>query len=365
MVTIPYSASRTIVPSTIWDFDLAVELIDTVTASGSSSEVTIGDAVFDRVTPATIRKDAQLFAPFGTTFQSLNQSVATVSSSGVVQSVDASGSVGLLAKRYNAIRRYDFTAGTASGQTVDTFSRYASGSAGETITNAMIALLAAPSKSQEIFSSANDSSSTYTRNLDCWVTANLTAIPAWNSRLGSVGNGVAVTNRHIVQARHLSVSVGTTIRFVTQDNSVVERTVSAINDIGTADLRIATLNSDLPVSITPAKVLPADWADDLTIGVLPIVCSDRQRKMIVRDTSSFVSSGTTRYITHTLRQGTSFSEAIVTGDSGSMVGAIVGGELVAFGCHYGPGACPMISAYTTEVNSVLSATGKSLTAVTL
>lgn len=363
MVTITYSPDRIIVPSN-WAFDLGAELIQTVTVEGTVEQVTIGDAIFNRETAATVRKDAQLIAPFGAVFTSLDTDIATVNASGLVQSV-GTGSVGILARYNSAIRRYDFTAGANGGQTVDTFASYVAESVGETINQETDALL---DGELAIYSAVNDGAGEYTRNTACWAAGiDLTAIPVWNSVRGSRANGIAITSRHVLHASHVSVGIGATLRFVTNGNVVVTRTITAIDDVG-IDLQIATLDSDLPETITPAKVLPADWQDDLTIGSIPLVCADQSRGIFVRDTTAYYESNGTRIISHELSQSAAradYTEPIITGDSGAAIGVILNGELLAIGTHYSATACPMLSSYSTEINAILAATSKSLTAVTL
>ena len=101
--------------------------------------------------------------------------------------------------------------------------------------------------------------------------------------LGQAYSGCAISPRHVLLALHTGIQVGDTFRFLTNGNLVVTRTISSLATIS-GDLQIGKLDSDLPGTITPAKVLPADFTAFLQFSTtLPLVCVDQESKMLVRD----------------------------------------------------------------------------------
>ena len=72
--------------------------------------------------------------------------------------------------------------------------------------------------------------------------------------------GVAITRRHVLIARHLEhPEVGTEIYFVAKDGTIEKRTIIGARDNPTAgDWNISVLDEDLPSNIEVLKVLPED-----------------------------------------------------------------------------------------------------------
>jgi hypothetical protein len=114
----------------------------------------------------------------------------------------------------------------------------------------------------DLYTTRDHNTPNYVRNTDLWLskyTQQLTCLSVWteegndNQRLTT-----AITPRHTVSATHSGYApdVGTDVRFVTADNQVVTRTVVQQQDIAGEDITICLLDTDLPDTITPAKVVP-------------------------------------------------------------------------------------------------------------
>ena len=123
----------------------------------------------------------------------------------------------------------------------------------------LLALLV-PGKSTSIYSVANYATQTYIRNPSFWgYGLDFTAVPASLSYAQDAKKGtVAMTKRHIAMAAHYQLAVGDKLHYVTQDNVCVVATLASKQTI-TNDLCLGTLTADLPDTITPIKLLPADW----------------------------------------------------------------------------------------------------------
>lgn len=130
--------------------------------------------------------------------------------------------------------------------------------------------LTANNSTKLVYSTQDHATPSYVRSTTCWGAGfDLTCVSPWNSGNAHLWAGTAITPRHIVMANHAYVQTGATIRFITSTGGVVTRTVSNSMQVGSTDIRIGLLDSDLPDSITPAKLLPDDWSRWLTAASLP------------------------------------------------------------------------------------------------
>jgi hypothetical protein len=156
-----------------------------------------------------------------------------------------------------------------SNATQFTFLNYASGSLAEHTTGLLSRLSSPPTI--QVFSTQTPATQAYIRNPACWVSdLDFTAKGVWNSAGGFGMGGCLLTPRHAVFTEHLGYfpNVGTVIHFVGRDaaagqpEQVAVRTVSHISalDSITGDQKLVRLSEPVPAFITPAKVLPPDFA---------------------------------------------------------------------------------------------------------
>ena len=123
-----------------------------------------------------------------------------------------------------------------------------------------------------IFRKQDHTHKVYIRNPDCWAhDLDLTCISPWNSQGHTRKAGVLISPRHAVWARHYNIKIGSTMRFVDRNNSVVDRKVvkshavpmpSTVHGRGFLhgyDIVVGLLDSDVPSTITFAKVLPKNF----------------------------------------------------------------------------------------------------------
>ena len=176
----------------------------------------------------------------------------------------------------------------------------------------------------------------YVRNTASWcydLRQQMTCISPWNKNTSSSGDptgprgaGTAVTAQHIITSAHYGLQHGTEIRFITADNQVETRFIRgrathpdyySTTPHGPADITIYTLNSPLPATITPCKLLPANYTDYLSYlknGSPPLMILDQEEKALVweinalSDLAEFVQPGLHR-------KRVEFFESIVNGDS--------------------------------------------------
>lgn len=134
-----------------------------------------------------------------------------------------------------------------------------------------------------------DGDGVYERNPSCFASdLDLTPASPWNSEYGNLRAGVLISPRHILMARHFKIGVGETIDFVSMDNEVVTRTITAnyslpyfwMEDIEPADsfdstiyedYTVGVLDSDVPSDkISFCKVLPKKFWEYLPAGMYGI-----------------------------------------------------------------------------------------------
>ena len=136
----------------------------------------------------------------------------------------------------------------------------------------------------------------YIRNTASWcydLRQQMTCISPWNANTssslspkGATGAGTAFTAQHIITTAHYEMQVETPIRFITADNQVVDRFIwgrkrhpGYETNIAYQDLTVYTLNAPLPASITPCKILPANYATYLSYldgGRPPVMILDQE-----------------------------------------------------------------------------------------
>lgn len=189
----------------------------------------------------------------------------------------------------------------------------------------------------KVFSTQNHSTPSYVRSATCWAADfDLTCASPWNSGNANLWAGVAITPRHFVHAQHAFVANGSTIRFITADNTVVTRSVVSGMQVGSSDIRVSLLNSDLPDTITPAKLLPDDWSHWITTpdnGSNRTACGflNQEEKIFVGDLVELAASLFSVWAP-TDSQRLDFYSLPISGDSGNPIFLFPHGETVLIGC---------------------------------
>lgn len=382
IVTPPVDSVSPLAPAVAAGYGISVSslAVPRVTGGATTAGVITQDRVEDVTESATTVTDYQLaVARTGSqsaaiSYTSSNDAVATVSASGLVSYV-APGRVRIRVS--HGLMIVDIALTMASPVTTAEQRVYQNGAAGsaraaaETAVDSLISggTMAA---NGHIFTTQDHDSPSYTRNASCWAhgLTGMTGISPWNSTGANKRAGTAITPRHIVFAKHYQIGTGATVRFVAADNTVVTRTMTAKESITGTDLTIGLLDSDLPASIEPVKMLPASYEDRLPTGLayVPTLCLDQEEKALVTDGGS--TGEMTVFSVPTDADRLTFYEPKISGDSGNPAFLVIGGELALISTWWygGAGSGPFVPQWRTEIEAAitsLGANGHSLTDIDL
>lgn len=208
----------------------------------------------------------------------------------------------------------------------------------------------------------------YVRNPNCWAAdIDMCSASVWNSHFFAQGGGILISPRHILLAEHFfgatgshPVPNGTTFRWVTRDNVIVERTLTNKARVGAFDVCIGVLNADIPDDVIAfARCLPEDYTARVQLHAQPIVISDQEKKAIIKEwkNSNVGAMELNWYEGVQDSQRAVFNEEMVLGDSGGPMYLVVGNQAVVLGAITGVTWGSELSRQLTAVNSVMASLG--------
>jgi hypothetical protein len=353
--------------------------------SGTVSNPEEGDAVLEQTIGSDVSQQRR-FTPTidysylsGETqysFESSNNAVATVNSVGVVEPVAAGTVVVSITATLGGLsksRDLQFTQTVTPGEISKAVKTGVSGSVRKEISDNIDNSISGktPFSSKPVFSTSNHAAGTYVYNTSCWgygFVNLLTAFSPWNSRDAQKRAGVAITPRNFVNAWHFPLEIGDTIRFVEANGTVATRIIMDRERVGSTDVMVYALNSDLPAGIYKAKMFPSNWRNYFTPGPnsneegesLPMMCFNQYNKLVVISTGLFLASsyaGTLNLCQYAKPVGASriaFEETLILGDSGSPIAVKVGSELLLVSSPSSTLGGPAYPALSTALQSSLN-----------
>ena len=241
---------------------------------------------------------------------------------------------------------------------------------------ASLAALVNPETAKLIFSvqGHNATPPNYMRNTSSWcydLRQQMTCISPWNSSGLNLGTGTAITAQHIISAYHNKLPLDATVRFITANNVIVEKIIRGRADNLDCDVSVYTLDSLLPATITPCKVLPANYANYLSYlggGRPPVMFLDQEEKATVRDLRTLeYRPHSTGFGVHAIEpthhpDRLQFYEATQGGDSGDPIFLIVNNELALLHVLSVAEGGPFVSNCVPTLNAMIVAADANATA---
>ena len=161
-------------------------------------------------------------------------------------------------------------------------------------------------------------------------------VSPWNDSCGAERAGTLISRRHVIFAKHFALWIGVRILFVNQEREIVHRRIEATKGVADCDIMIALLDSDVPPSIHPAKILPEDFEKHIGDGRgLPIVTFNRHEQVLLSQFNRVSTNGNRRVLQNvgtTNKVWKSLGVKIVGGDSGNPAFLLIGNEPILLYC---------------------------------
>lgn len=228
--------------------------------------------------------------------------------------------------------------------------------------------------------SVNNGVDVFTRsNTHILGAVDLTALAATQSWSGWTGGtrATAISPRHVIGANHWFPPLNQNITFVAADGLQVVRQIVSYSRIGSTDIGIGYLNADLPASITPLKILPANYAAYLPsiTYTLPVYYDFQPGVIHIADWSrtdydAYNTGNKKECLMWMPTNQATLPWWLNNGGSGSPVFTIINNEAILLYCvHYRLGTTayggPFTSNYITEINAAMSSLGGAYTLQTV
>lgn len=235
--------------------------------------------------------------------------------------------------------------------------------------------LTADSSTKQIFSSKSPSPTTpaFTRSTTCWAkNIDTSPLSVWNNHVSSSpplnaggygGSGTLISPRHIVFADHFQFANGTVLVFVDMQNNCYTRTLSSSSQVGSTDIRIGLLDSDI-TTVSFAKILKLDIANQTNSNYkLPVLFMDQDRNALVGEYYTNDSAANCFSPTDSA-QRTAFYELPIGGDSGNPISLIYENNMILAFTFFSATAGPSLSYFINDIDSTMTSLGGGYTTTT-
>ena len=211
--------------------------------------------------------------------------------------------------------------------------------------------LMVPGADRRLFSGFVQATFSWVRNPASWVRVfDWTGVAAGINGLGGVGGGTLISRRHVLFANHVPYPARPfDIFFANKDSRTFTYKVTNIQQVGSTDIAIGTLDRDADLSLNVYRVLPDNWAQYIakktenfnSLGVidiryafvLPVLYTGQDKKVSTGDVVS-ISLGIAAVNIPAFEVARAFGDGVRGGDSGNPIFAMLGDELVLLGAWY-------------------------------
>jgi hypothetical protein len=238
------------------------------------------------------------------------------------------------------------------GQSTTTFSSFAPGSLAAAICSTVDGLLSGKTASATTYDLLASGGA---RNSSLWASGIDFSCLAVNVGGGNEQHGgTLVSPQHILLANHFSGI--SQVNFLASDGSTVNRTVTALQEVGTTDLCIGYLNSAVPSTVGFARVLPSNFRSYLPsvqYGV-PTVFANQYKELHVGEWNADPAAAEVAIASPKVSSRQPWYAMPISGDSGSPNFLVIGGALVVLTCWHTAGGGPNPADNIAGINSVMA-----------
>ncbi len=233
--------------------------------------------------------------------------------------------------------------------------------------------LTANDSTKKVFSTRGNMTDPWARSATVWTTEgdsplDLTGASPWNSNLDFRQAGVLISPRHIVFAKHYPIANGSTVIFITDDNTIVTRTLQAQMSVVFQpelpdDVQLGVLDSDVPPGIAFYPVISKELMDQyLGERRFPFFIFDQEAKAIVGEVDYVIDSyyehaALNHFIPNATSTRFSFFEELVEGDSGQPGFFLIHGQPILALTTTTGGRGPFYGAYVEAINDAIITLG--------
>jgi hypothetical protein len=228
----------------------------------------------------------------------------------------------------------------------------------------------------------------FIRSTTCWAkNIDTSPISPWNNGGGYPdpehaggfgGTGTLISPRHILFANHFRIKIGKKLIFVDMNNTCYIRTLTnslnVFNQLGSTDIQIGVLDSDLPSNVSFCKVASLDFSTlaqfdfynpSPTWNKIPVFYTDQQRKALIALGYGQPSNPPNYYIeppnylstSQENAQRANFYELPIGGDSGSPVCSVYNNKLILLFTFIAPWAGTSAPYHIDAINSAMTTLG--------
>lgn len=196
-------------------------------------------------------------------------------------------------------------------------------------------------------------------------------VPVFNTYSGKYYPGALVSPRDLIQPYHAGAGIGTTFYFYSKSGTLYNRTIASRTKVGTSDILLLKLDSDLPSDIKWFKIpyLTGKIANTRnnvgianTIGqyIPGLFIGEQAKNVVINDIvlqSMDSESSRITYFQHTSYP--SWYKIFISGDSGTSVHLIINGEPTLIGHVRNPSDGPTYacSICVPAINAAMATNG--------
>lgn len=184
-------------------------------------------------------------------------------------------------------------------------------------------------------------------------------VSPWNDSYGTQRAGTLISKRHILFAKHFPFGEKVRILFVDRAGEVCPCRVVATKPLEKCDIMIGLLDYEVTPNISPAKILPTDYARHIGDGKgLPIVTFNQREQVFLSQLNGISTNARVRSVSNVASTNQSWRALggrLVGGDSGNPAFLLIGKEPILLYCLLsgGVGHGPSVFHYRSEIQKAM------------